>query len=216
MRKLLLSETGIGELGSSEDKIILNREHVFEQSLEDEFYTPVTSESFLKFDSDSYLILTTYIPTDYIQLCSQEHAVICTTDPFAPTPVELSTNTVLGRADGNIEALDSTEIHKILGYTDPTEAVKSYTDSLVLATSLLELTGSDALVVCNQLHIRSRSAYPATKTKGYLIFNDGTKSFEAYDGTGWRRLAWEGESSDPEDTQMLTYTWDGYSWTPLS
>ena len=70
--------------------------------------------------------------------------------------------------------------------------------------------------MCNQLHLRSRVDRPTTRTKGYLIFNDNTKSFEAYDGTGWRRLAWEGESSDPEDTQMLTYTWDGDSWNPIS
>ena len=76
LRQLLLSESGIGELIESDGGIFLKREHVFEQSLEDEFYTPITSESFLKFDEDSYVIITTYIPTDYIQLCAQKDAVL--------------------------------------------------------------------------------------------------------------------------------------------
>ncbi len=195
LRQLLLSESGIGELIESDGGIFLKREHVFEQSLEDDFYTPITSESFLKFDEDSYVIITTYIPTDYIQLCAQKDAVLCTTEAFTPTPVELGENSILGRRTDSIESLDSSGIHDILGYASPIESVTAHTGSIILATSLLELVGSDSKIVSHQLHLRSRNTHPSTRTKGYLIFNDNKKAFEGYDGTKWRQLAWADETT---------------------
>lgn len=189
LRQLLLSESGIGELVRIGDRIFLERNHVFQQSLEDDFYSPITSTSFLTFDN-TYLIITTSIPSNYQQLCFQPHSVICTVGAFAPTPVELRNNTVLGRTSGRIEALGRVELGHILGYHDPTQVVQQYTDSLILATSLLELVGADSKIVSHQLHLRARNRHPTTKTKGCLIFNDDKKVFEGFDGTKWRPLAW--------------------------
>jgi hypothetical protein len=187
------SELGIGELQIRDNQHYLRRETAFEQkTLEDGVHFPLPNH-FLPFDPADYVSVSTYMPTDFIQLCAQEHSALCTTDTYVATPVELDTNTVLGRSDGNIEALGSTEIHNILGYSDPSDAVKNYTGSLILATSLLELIGDNSKVVSHQLHLRSRVDHPSTRTKGYLIFNDNKRAFEGYDGTKWRPLAWADE-----------------------
>ena len=216
LRKLIVAETGIGELiyedsdadglGSAADQYYLVRERVFEKIDSDGNVSKVADPtSFTQFDRfvdqdpASYLVVTSYIPTNFRELCAQDHAIIATTEKQAPTPVEIAENAVLGRRFGNIESLSRTEIHEVLGYESPTASLAANTEPLILATNLLELTGNDPLMVCSQLHLRARVTQPATKTRGYLIYNYNKGAFEGYDGNEWRQLQWFMDESQAKD-----------------
>jgi hypothetical protein len=184
-------EKGIGELKKIGDDYFLVRENTFEEFTKTDGLTDsLYGTGFLIFDSSKYVCVSSYIPTNYIQLCASADSVICTTEPYNPVPIELAENAVLGRTNGQIESLDHTKIHQILGYESPLKNVSDANEPILLNTERLEVLGGDSHIGCRQLQLRTRNTRPETKAKGYLIFNEAKRAFEGYDGSEWRQLQW--------------------------
>ena len=156
--------------------------------------SPINYQTFT-FNS-GYLALSTYLPTEYIELCASPHSALCTTETFSPTPVEIQPNSVLGRNGGDLESLSTDELRTILDYTipDPVTDIEAYPSGFVLNSNYIELAQTEnALIVLDEMYFRPRATQPDIKAKGFLFFNDYTKTFQGYDGIKWRSLKWEDE-----------------------
>ncbi len=111
-------ESGIGEFYKEKNKIFFKREYVFSIASNKE-----SSENYKPFqgkppkieqEPDSKLILTRYLPESYQQILASKNSVLCSTEPFTPTPVELQDNTLLGKLNNIIQSIDQNELWSIL------------------------------------------------------------------------------------------------------
>jgi hypothetical protein len=111
-------ESGIGEFYKKSNKIFFKREYVFSvvsNKESSENYKPFQGKPpKIEQESDSKLILTRYLPESYQQILASKNSVLCSTEPFTPTPVELQDNTLLGKLNNIIQSIDQNELWSIL------------------------------------------------------------------------------------------------------
>jgi len=125
-------EAGVGFVKKNRKKKFLVRETVFY------YYNPV--DGFLSARSGrvkgitladgEHLLVTTDIPEDYKRLFSIKNSVMCCTDIYTPTPVELQNKTLLGKLGDIIQSIDKYELWSILSEFKESESLKPVKGSI--------------------------------------------------------------------------------------
>lgn len=109
-------EFGVGKFNAQLNSIFFRREYVF---IYDDGISkgrphlgnpPELPEE----DDDSKFIILNSTPSNIRELLVSENSVICSTDKFTATPVELQDNTLLGRLDNIIQSIDQDELWSML------------------------------------------------------------------------------------------------------
>jgi len=109
------SESGVGEFYETDGKIFFRREYVFLVEDTNSSYAPRKGAApKLNVEQDDKLILMKYFPSNYKELLASKNSVLCSTEPFTPTPVELQDNTLLGKLNNIIQSIDQNELWSIL------------------------------------------------------------------------------------------------------
>jgi len=191
-RKLTRKESGIARVKKSRDTFFLDRETAL-SSIESEEVASCamkdTNGCFILPD-DTSAVIGSYIPTNYIDLFYRNHSIICSTDELSPSPVELTNNSVLGRLDGEIQALDSDDISLIISPDYVVKTLQSNSDPILISSDHFELTSSKSKLLLSQMVLKPRSK-PRNKEQGLIFYNKSTNSLEFFDGTKWRKIKTE-------------------------
>ena len=109
------SESGLGEFYKKSNKIFFKREYVFWVEKDNTAYKPIDGVPPTLNDlKDHKFILLKYLPENYKNILVSKNSVLCSTEPFTPTPVELQDNTLLGKLDNIIQSIDQNELWSIL------------------------------------------------------------------------------------------------------
>ncbi len=112
-------ETGIGEFRKNADgDIIFTRETVFTRITEGKSKRSHSGKA-VRLDKNFSYILTPSTPVDYRDLLSSKDSVLCSTDPYVATPVELENNTLLGKMQDRIQSIDIDELWTLLTAYNP-------------------------------------------------------------------------------------------------
>lgn len=109
-------EDGVGHIEKKGKNKILVRDRAFYYYSKKEGLSRARNDKVnnILCSEDEYLIVSTSIPDDYKKLFSIENSVMCCTDTFCPTPVELQEGTLLGKLDDIIQSIDQNELWSIL------------------------------------------------------------------------------------------------------
>ena len=109
------TESGIGEFYEEKGSIFFRREYVFSAEESDGRYKPHMGNPPRLLNEEGYkFILTKHLPTNYSDILASKNSVLCSTEPFTPTPVELQDNTLLGRLNNIIQSIDQNELWSML------------------------------------------------------------------------------------------------------
>ena len=107
-------EEGMGEFYKKGKDIFFRREYVFMIYEGRERFKPFKGNPPELDEDNSKFILLKFLPEDYSKILASPNSVLCSTDPFTPTPVELQNNTLLGKLDNLIQSIDQNELWSIL------------------------------------------------------------------------------------------------------
>jgi hypothetical protein len=109
-------ETGVGHIEKKGKNKILVRDRAFYYYSKKEGLSRARNGKInsILHPEDEYLVVSTSIPEDYKKLFSIENSVMCCTDAFCPTPVELQDGTLLGKLNDIIQSIDQNELWTIL------------------------------------------------------------------------------------------------------
>lgn len=146
--------------------------------------------------SSGHLALSTYVPSEYMELCASPDSVLCTTEAFNPKPIEIEPSSVLGRGTGDLESLNSTKLKAFLSISDPVTDIEANVNDFTLKSSTFQLaaTGNGigtGVFISDSMYLRPRDTQPVLKAQGFLFYNHDTNTFQGFDGTKWRSLKWE-------------------------
>jgi hypothetical protein len=185
-------EQGIAKLVKNAKKIYLERKshHISYENVSGKL-EPLNGfgeDSFYEFKNEDYLIVTSYVPTTFLETLCLENSVLCTIESHNPCPVQIDENCVLGRKDNLLQSIDKYELKQIL---DDQIAVglSEYAGPLPLATKSLAVS-SDSEIRSPKI-VMLACERPRKPLAGTLIFNTSSKKLELFDGSVWRVLATE-------------------------
>lgn len=107
-------ENGLGVLVKKKGFYFLERKIAFQQ------FDGIATRTgpfinLMNFYQNNYVLVSCYIPEKYSQALILPHSVLCSIEPFIPTPVHLEEGTLLGRLDGRIQSIDRDELKEIMG-----------------------------------------------------------------------------------------------------
>ena len=108
-------ESGLGEFYKKGRKIFFRREYVFFIEESDTAFKPRFGNppKLQELEGHKFILLK-YLPENYKNILASRNSVLCSTEPFTPTPVELQNNTLLGKLDNIIQSIDQNELWSIL------------------------------------------------------------------------------------------------------
>ena len=110
-------EFGVGKFyaqGLKQDSIFFRREYVFIYDDGISKGRPHLGNPPDLPDDDGKFVILNSTPSNIRELLVSENSVICSTDKFTATPVELQDNTLLGRLDNIIQSIDQNELWSML------------------------------------------------------------------------------------------------------
>jgi len=190
-RKVIHVERGLAHVERDKEDFFLVRDVILEalQQGDDDLVT--LEDGSLDFPDDTYLIVGSYIPANYIELYYKEHSVICSTEPLTPSPVEISENSLLGRLDGEIKSIDSKDLSFILTPDYVVNSLKDNNDPILVATKHFEMLNDKSKLLTGHVVLKSRPSKPRNREKGSIIFNSSTNSLEFFDGSKWKTIKTE-------------------------
>ena len=191
-RKILSHERGIG-LRKGGRKPYLQRVFSLEQLVENRKSIGKTRDGFTVYEDGTYLVVGTYLPSNYRELCVLPFSVTCTTNPGRPEPVHIEPNSLLGRTDGDIQSINREELGLILGHEHLIDALSKTTAPILVGSAYFELAGSNSVVSANHFVCKPLSRRPRNREPGSIIFNSKESRFEGFDGEKWRPLKWADE-----------------------
>ena len=191
-RKLLSHERGIGVRKGGKNAY-LKRVFSLEQLVEHRQSIGKTPDGFTVYEDGTYLIVCTYLPSDYIELCVLPFSVTCTTNPGRPEPVQIEPNSLLGRTDGDIQSINRKELGLILGHEHLIDALSKTTAPILVGSAYFELVGNNSIVSAHHFICKPLSRRPRNREAGSIIFNSKEKRFEGFDGDKWRPMKWADE-----------------------
>ncbi len=108
-----------------------------------------------------------------------------------PELVPLQDNTLLGKIEGDIQSIDGSEIHNMIGPQSVQKIFLSYDLPLAINTDNLELTGKNSSLRSNSLILKSTRSRPKPPIEGSIIYNSRKKAFQGFDGETWKTFKWE-------------------------
>jgi hypothetical protein len=170
---------------------------------------------FYDFSNDGYFFAYCYVPTSVNESLPVDNAVICSIEPFTPSPVVLDERTLLGRLDDVIQSIDGDELRQILnGDGDSylklsdreiehvfnaiknkiTDVIRDTRDAITTYSEKIDMLNRDAVMSSSILQAKPEytdSDRPKKPRAGMIIFNNETKSFEGYNGKTWKILKME-------------------------
>lgn len=125
-------EVGLGHLEKKEGKIYLKRiETLF--AVEDDKIVPTFGYAHTfhcHCHDDGMLIVSTYNPTDLLQLLVDKHCIISSIDKCVASPVYVDKNSVVGRIEDNIQSISIPSLlNQIIKYDEVEGKVKFFTGS---------------------------------------------------------------------------------------
>lgn len=191
-RKLLSYERGVGILEGIKTTF-MRRVHAFEQRVDHRQDIGKTPDGFTVYEDGTHLVVGTYLPKNYIDLCFLPFSVSCTTNPGRPEPVQIEPNSLLGRTDGDIQSINREELGLILGHEHLIDALSKTTAPILVGSAYFELVGKNAIVSANHFICKPLSRRPRNREAGSIIFNSKEKRFEGFDGDKWRPMKWADE-----------------------
>jgi hypothetical protein len=183
--KTYIYERGVGHLELRDDEYYIVRElplgwgNVDGESFEAGASPPVP------FEGGDHLIALSVQPPNYLEALMAPHSIIASTTPMNPTPVELESESLLGRKDDVIQSIDMDELRDMF-LTKPQKQLK-------VGTRRLELTRKNAAIASPVF--RASPVYTDTDKppaqEGYIIYNKESKRLELFDGEKWVAMVQE-------------------------
>lgn len=181
-RYLASYEKGFGNIVVKNGKQTLHRVYCFEQYLGEEVLEVRSKDEFLDLDDSTHLIITTYQPSDFIDLCIMPLSVVATRGSFNANPVHIEEYSLLGR--------DQLEISSIKFSHVVNHGLSNTKNKISSPSNIFELTGSKSMFVSRSFVAKPSKSRPQTPRKGQIIFNERTGNFEGYNGSEWKPLQW--------------------------
>jgi hypothetical protein len=125
-------ECGVGYLKKARNKKFLVREKIFYYYNDVDGFLSARSGTIKQItpQDGEHLLVTTDIPSDYKRLFSIEDSVMCCTDLYTPTPVQLQNKTLLGKLGDIIQSIDKYELWSILSEHKDKESLKPVKGSI--------------------------------------------------------------------------------------
>lgn len=193
LRTVTFYEKGVGELYKKGRKFYLKRERAtyFNDSGTGEY--PAPPSAFHNFEKDAHIIIKSIIPDQYLDLFAYPYSVLCSIEPYTPTPVELEESSVIGRLNDQVQSIDKDELRQILTDQNIVGAVQDNQDNLLLNSKVVDLVNRESRISTPVIHIKSvhnNSIKPVNPNRGSIIFNDETGNFEGFNGNDWVPLQW--------------------------
>jgi hypothetical protein len=179
--KVIVAEVGVGLL-SNECKTI-KRERPLYTINNGGSFVPSTNGpmNFINDLDGTYLIAKNYTPVNLAELFIQGHSVIASSDKeFAPFPVAMEENSLLGRRKDLIESISINEISK-----EVQDSITSYTKQLILKSPQMNVKK----IKTKQLILDSISE-PDEKA-GTLYFDKESKRLKFFNGKEWGEIKTE-------------------------
>ena len=106
-------ETGLGEFIQDGKNIIFKRHTLFSYTV-DGIKRRCGNKKPTSLESEYKYVFYESAPENYKDLLSSEDSVICSTDPYKPTPVRLQDKTLLGKLEDRLQSIDKYELWSIL------------------------------------------------------------------------------------------------------
>jgi hypothetical protein len=182
-------ESGIAELHKDGNDYIISREFAF-TCCEDNCEKTSRNNIPQELTSDTIYVVRSYVPECYIHTLASPNSVLCSIEPFCPTPIEVESHSVLARV--NDSDLDSVSIKDLGKELTPfvLDGVNATTSPFIMMTDQVELMGVNSRIACNTLWLKT-GPKPKRRSAGMLHYNETDKVMEYFDGTGWRTLVWQ-------------------------
>jgi|TARA_B100000519_G_C14202580_1_gene418641 hypothetical protein len=179
------SEIGIGKLTRSDEGLELVRLNTIGKRGVANMYCP-----------DTYLRVTTYMPTSIIDLYNTDgETVIVYNGDGSIEAVPLTHNSFLGRLGSDeVRSVTYQEIIDHFPFYKIPELIQSLEEQLKLKTRRLDLTNDNATVSAPILRVNPDKYSDTTRPtpqQGMIIYNQDSQSLEFYDGEQWRALVFQ-------------------------
>ena len=181
-RYLASYEKGFGNIVLENKKQTLNRVYCFEQYLGEEVLEVRSKDQFLDLDDSTHLIITTYQPSDFMDLCIVPLSVMATRGSFNANPVHIEEHSLIGRNELEISSIKFTDVIDY-GLSKRTKKINS-------PSSSFELTNNKSMFISRSFVVRPSKSRPQNPRKGQIIFNERKGCFEGHDGSEWKSFHW--------------------------
>jgi hypothetical protein len=171
-KEMLFYEKGIAKLIVDGDESFLVREKIlaFGKSPLELCRHNARKLTDLSTAVNQHLIVTSYLPQSYLEALIQPNCVITSSDSGLNV-IRMQEGSLLGRNDGQIEALTAKELPSCSFFREAVE--KIIMDQMAIPK-----------VLPNVLKLEPRKR-PKDPEKGMIIFNETTNNFEKFDGFRW-------------------------------
>ena len=190
-RKLIAAEKGIGVITSKDKTLFLERLQGKRYYNEETGWLASVDDRLYDFDNNKYIIITTSLPSSLDELFTIKDTVVCSLGNKVPELVPLQDNTLLGKIEGDIQSIDGSEMHNMIGPQSIQKIFLSYDLPLAINTDNLELTGKNSSLRSNSLILKSTRSRPKPPIEGSIIYNSRKKAFQGFDGETWKTFKWE-------------------------
>tara|TARA_R100000008_G_scaffold53730_1_gene32693 strand:+ start:742 stop:1572 length:831 start_codon:yes stop_codon:yes gene_type:complete len=192
-KNTVISERGLGYLEEKDGKTFLVRHKPVAYKDQHGRQYPLPKGMYADLGAGAYMLAYTIPPPTYIEALSIPHSLVASTSEGNPTPVELEPNTLLGRMDNVVQAIDSDELMRIVGDKVVDPLINSQ-KQLDLKARHLRLTRKNSSVASPIVRLLPQEVNDKTpRQRGSIIFNSQTNRLQCYDGEKWKTIAWEEE-----------------------
>ncbi len=147
-------EKGIGRLEKEGDSYYINRLVAIFRGKRPDSLKLATKIADFETARDTYLVIGTSAPSTIQEMLFLPHCIVSSNERGIQT-TPIPENSLVGRLEGDIEALNYTELAELLGNVSP------------------------------KLITLAPSGRPENPKEGTIIFNETTRVFEKYDRNGW-------------------------------
>jgi len=187
-------ERGVGYLEKENELACLIRETPVKYwaggDTEPGFYRPGSKGR--KYKRDSILVVESVSPKEFREATAAPYSVVATMEPQRLTPVQLEENTLLGRKDDIIQAIDREELVEM--YDLENLSIDSLTKTqkqLPLKARRVDLIRKDSVISAPVLRATPDNYDEDTKPpaqQGMIIYNTEKSCLQFYNGEKWVTL----------------------------
>ena len=195
--EIVASEKGLGYIEQEDDKIFLIRETPLSFAEDGDVNNYKDGDSPLVFPYHEYVRVFSYVPKNVHEMLATPYSVLASISPHAPSPVILEENTLLGRKDDIVQAIDKEELVEIMELNDVVkESIEKTQKQLTLKTRRLDLSRKNSFLSSPYILLKP-DAYDNSNTPpsliGTLFYNTELGKLQLFDGNRWRTIKFEDE-----------------------